>query len=309
MGKKKAVSKTNPDALKEAGNKAFGLGSFEEAVKFYTQAIELQANHVYYSNRANAYLSLDMFQNAVDDCDQAIKLEPKFAKAYLRKSNALLNIVRVPEAIECIKTGIAIEPENEEFKKLLEEAEHELKEDTKIPEDNPVKQQFNLMFKGLNENGAKFDKLKLRYYTQDYRGVHAAAPIKNGETVVYIPFDQMLTSMHVKDNEYVQKHSKALMDKFGAGVIDHASLALYILTEWKKPDARFKAYFDTMPKTYDEFPVMFDDKMLDMVKGTNLHKSALQRKEIYTSRYEFLKSLEESFDFTEQECYAVCILV
>jgi hypothetical protein len=36
MGKKKTVSKTNPDALKEAGNKAFGLGSFEEAIKFYT---------------------------------------------------------------------------------------------------------------------------------------------------------------------------------------------------------------------------------------------------------------------------------
>ena len=49
-------------------------------------------------------------------------------------------MVKVLEAIECIKTGIAIEPENEEFKKLLEEAEHELKEDTKIPEDNPVKQ-------------------------------------------------------------------------------------------------------------------------------------------------------------------------
>ena len=36
MGKKKTVSKTNPDALKEQGNKAFALGSFEEAVKLYT---------------------------------------------------------------------------------------------------------------------------------------------------------------------------------------------------------------------------------------------------------------------------------
>lgn len=61
MGKKKTVSKTNPDALKEAGNKAFGLGSFEEAIKFYSQAIELQENHVFYSNRANAYLQLDQF--------------------------------------------------------------------------------------------------------------------------------------------------------------------------------------------------------------------------------------------------------
>ena len=41
MGKKKTVDANNPDALKEAGNKAFGQKNFEEAVKSYTMAIEL----------------------------------------------------------------------------------------------------------------------------------------------------------------------------------------------------------------------------------------------------------------------------
>jgi histone-lysine N-methyltransferase SETD3 len=36
-----------------------------------------------------------------------------------------------------------------------------------------------------------------------------------------------------------------------------------------------------MPKTYDEFPVMFDEKMMDMVKGTNLHAKAEARKSTY----------------------------
>ena len=35
MGKKKP-DKTNPDALKEAGNKAFAKKNYDEAVKFYT---------------------------------------------------------------------------------------------------------------------------------------------------------------------------------------------------------------------------------------------------------------------------------
>jgi len=33
MGKKKPNIKNNPDALKDAGNKAFGVGNFDEAVK------------------------------------------------------------------------------------------------------------------------------------------------------------------------------------------------------------------------------------------------------------------------------------
>jgi len=35
MGKKK-TDKTNPDALKEAGNKAFAKKNYEEALKHYT---------------------------------------------------------------------------------------------------------------------------------------------------------------------------------------------------------------------------------------------------------------------------------
>ena len=45
------------------------------------------------------------------------------------------------------------------------------------------------MFDELKDNGAKIGKIKLRYYTEDFRGVHAAAPIKNGETIIFIPLD------------------------------------------------------------------------------------------------------------------------
>ena len=88
MGKKKTVSKTNPDALKEAGNKAFGNGSFEEAIKYYTQAIELTPSHIYYANRANAYLELTNFEACIKDCDEAIRIDPKYVKSYIRKANA-----------------------------------------------------------------------------------------------------------------------------------------------------------------------------------------------------------------------------
>lgn len=49
------------------------------------------------------------------------------------------------------------------------------------------------MFDWMKSGGAEFDKLKLRYYTEDYRGVHAARNIKKGETILYVPKDQLLT--------------------------------------------------------------------------------------------------------------------
>ena len=41
MGKKKVINKNNPDALKEAGNKAFVAKNFKEAINNYTLAIEI----------------------------------------------------------------------------------------------------------------------------------------------------------------------------------------------------------------------------------------------------------------------------
>jgi hypothetical protein len=41
MGKKKVLNHNNPEALKEAGNKAFVAKNYKEAIQFYTKAIEL----------------------------------------------------------------------------------------------------------------------------------------------------------------------------------------------------------------------------------------------------------------------------
>ena len=58
-----------------------------------------------------------------------------------------------------------------------------------LPANHPERKRFNAMFDWMKNGGAEFDKLKLRYYTEDYRGVHAARNIKKGETILYVPKD------------------------------------------------------------------------------------------------------------------------
>jgi len=39
----------------------------------------------------------------------------------------------------------------------------------------------------MEKGGAQFPKLKLRYYSDDYRGVHASTNIQKGETILFVP--------------------------------------------------------------------------------------------------------------------------
>jgi hypothetical protein len=49
------------------------------------------------------------------------------------------------------------------------------------------------MLKWLHDGGSIFDKLKIRFYTPDYRGVHAARDIKKGETILHVPKKLIIT--------------------------------------------------------------------------------------------------------------------
>ena len=53
--------------------------------------------------------------------------------------------------------------------------------------DHPERARYNTMLKWMEQGGSKFDKLKLRYYTDDYRGVHAARHIFKDETILFVP--------------------------------------------------------------------------------------------------------------------------
>ena len=97
----------------------------------YTEAIRIDSsNAALYTNRAAAHLmllqykqvltsSIDMRVNCVnivlkaaDDCEAAIKLDSRNAKAYFRKATALKGLGKVDEAISSISMGLEFEPSN-----------------------------------------------------------------------------------------------------------------------------------------------------------------------------------------------------
>ncbi|PZC71094.1 hypothetical protein B5X24_HaOG214137 [Helicoverpa armigera] len=130
--------------LKEKGNAALSWGKFDEAVKFYSEAIALDPqNHVLYSNRSAAYAKDENYAAALADADQTIALNPTWSKGYSRKGSALAYLGRHDEAIEAYEKGLELEPGNEQLASGLAEVKKQVVE---------LKQKTEQLFEKLRAN-------------------------------------------------------------------------------------------------------------------------------------------------------------
>uniref|UniRef100_A0A7S1G9V5 Hsp70-Hsp90 organising protein n=1 Tax=Bicosoecida sp. CB-2014 TaxID=1486930 RepID=A0A7S1G9V5_9STRA len=99
--------------FKAKGNAFLGEGKFAEAAEAYTEAIALDgSNHVFYSNRSAAYLSMGDAEKALADADKCIEVNPSFAKGYGRKGAALHKLGRPQDSVEAYEAGLKVAPGN-----------------------------------------------------------------------------------------------------------------------------------------------------------------------------------------------------
>nr|CCC93646.1 unnamed protein product [Trypanosoma congolense IL3000] len=97
------------EALRDEGNKAFKSGAFHDAIKFYSQAIELDPNEAaLLSNRSASYIKVKEFRKAAADAEGAIASDRTFAKAYSRLHNALCHLGRFEEAAQKLGNAVSI---------------------------------------------------------------------------------------------------------------------------------------------------------------------------------------------------------
>jgi len=109
--------------LKNKGNAALSSGNIDEAIRCYTEAINLNPSKEYYSNRSLAYAKNDKLNEALADAELCIKADPNWSKGYLRKGSALQKLRRYAESAEAFKKGLELEPGNAQIKQGLSEAE------------------------------------------------------------------------------------------------------------------------------------------------------------------------------------------
>lgn len=159
-------ARARADAKKAEGNEYFKNQKYDNAIKSYTEAIDLDpSNHVYFSNRSAAYLGKNMYQEACADGEECVHLSHTFVKGYHRYALALKGLKKYIKALEILKAGQKVDFNNKDLNKLLNEVEPlALREEeanrSDMPRDEQLKLKGNDAFKL-----AQFDKA-ISLYTE-----------------------------------------------------------------------------------------------------------------------------------------------
>lgn len=110
--------KSEAEILKMQGNDEFKKGNIESAIKIYTSALaaaeEDEKGKVtkadIYTNRAACYHQLYDPKKTAEDCTSALKLNPKQAKALIRRAQAYESLEKYEDALKDYEAALVIAP-------------------------------------------------------------------------------------------------------------------------------------------------------------------------------------------------------
>lgn len=117
------MSLEEANRYKELGNKEVAEKNWERAIGYYSKAINLSRNAIFFSNRALCLFNLKKYPEAVQDAREAIALDPKYVKAYLRGAHALIAMDNFADGLAMIQRGIDENPDNVDLRRELESYE------------------------------------------------------------------------------------------------------------------------------------------------------------------------------------------
>lgn len=202
------------EGLKKEGNACFQKGENEEAIRLYTQAIELNPeNAVYYSNRSAAYLACgDARGKALKDAEVCIELRPEWSRGYGRKGAAEHALKRYEAARSTYMKGLLYDPDNTSLLASIEDVrvahdEHSkiLKEEYKRKEKQEEKQEEKR--KVLKEKKKKEDDL-LSSFFDDVRETEDNSNCIQKEEPVYIKKNVQFGTAITQVSRLLQEHYK-----------------------------------------------------------------------------------------------------
>ena len=96
-------------ASKASGNAAISRADWKGAIRHYTEAIAADpTDHTLFSNRSLCQLELRKTDEALSDALECVRLEPTFARGYVRCGEAFAAMIRDGKAIEAFEQAATV---------------------------------------------------------------------------------------------------------------------------------------------------------------------------------------------------------
>uniref|UniRef100_A0A7N0VCQ2 Uncharacterized protein n=1 Tax=Kalanchoe fedtschenkoi TaxID=63787 RepID=A0A7N0VCQ2_KALFE len=115
-------------SARSRGNDLFNSGKFAEACTAYGEGLKHdQSNSVLYCNRAICWSKLGLWEQSVEDCNQALKIQPTYTKALLRRAASYIKLERWTEAVKDYETLRKEHPDDNEVAEALFNAQAAVK--------------------------------------------------------------------------------------------------------------------------------------------------------------------------------------
>ena len=210
--KKKEESQRKSLKLKEEGNKAFKEKKYKKAINLYSEAIEETRGIMHlYTNRAMAYIQVEEYNKAIEDCDRVIQYYELFeeelnknvdtyTKALVRKAKALLAIKDYQEAKDTIDKAIDYNEGNEEIIKFQKEIDNLLNLNKKSKE--ALKKNKEKNEENFNKINTLIVEIKKRLYDKEIVKKKELIEIINEVKNIFEKENKKLAST-TKDNNYI----------------------------------------------------------------------------------------------------------
>lgn len=157
------------------GNEFFKNKDYENAIKWYGEAIEIDpTNHTYYSNRSASHAGLGQWEQAAQDGSACISAKKDFIKGYFRLATAQENLKDFKKGLETITMGLAVEPRNKDLLSMKSRYEEELR----VQKSSNLRQQAQQLQKSGDIAGA-------------FKALESARAVDSGNTELQKEFEQV----------------------------------------------------------------------------------------------------------------------
>lgn len=148
---------------KNEGNDLFGRNEFDQALEKYSEALSLcpmkytRDRAIIYSNRAACLMKMEKYEAAVQSCTKSIEYDTNYVKPLVRRAESYKKLDKLEEALQDYQKILTLEPSNQQARKeayILPEQIKERNEKLKEEMFGKLKELGNMVLKpfGLSTN-------------------------------------------------------------------------------------------------------------------------------------------------------------